>query len=128
HATGSIANIVLDEPHRVDDLDFVRDEHDTYVRRRFTLTEQAQSTHRVLNTSFYLDNPAFYEYQHRNATLSAVFLVLRIPAIGRRLVAERMRLRHIGARPHHVRGHLRNEQRRPWRVDVDVPGTLRGRY
>ncbi|HLR27780.1 MAG TPA: GMC oxidoreductase [Ruania sp.] len=128
HATGSIANIVLNEPHRVDDLDFVRDEHDTYVRRRFTLTDHAQRTHRVLNTSFYLDNPAFYEYQHRNATLSAVFLGLRVPAIGRRLVAERMRLRHIGAGPHHVGEHLRNVLRQPWRVAIDVPTIIRGRY
>lgn len=128
HATGSIANIVLKDPHRVDDLDFVRDEHDTYVRRRFTLTEDAQRTHRVLNTSFYLDNPAFYEYEHRNPTLSAVFLGLRVPAIGRRLVAERMRLRHIGREPYHVEEHLRNVLRRPWRVAVDVPGIIRERY
>ena len=128
HTTGSIASIVLDDPARVADLDFVRDEHNSYVRRRFTLTEEAQRRHRVLNTSFYLDNPEFYEYEHGSATLSAVFLALTIPPIGRRLVAERMRLRHIGPRPYNIGKHLGNVLRRPWQVAADAVAIIRGRY
>ena len=128
HTTGSIAEIVLDDPARVTDLDFVRDEHDSYVRRRFTLTENAQRHHRVLNTSFYLDNPAFYDYEHHNATLSAVFLGLLFPPIGRRIVAERMRLRHIGPRPHRVGKHGVNVLRHPWRVVADTVDIIRRRY
>src|SRR5690606_34319692 len=84
--------------------------------------------HRVLNTSFYLDNPEFCEYEHRNATLSAVFLALTIPPIGRRLVAERMRLRHIGPRPYNRGKHLGNVLRHPWRVVSDAFAIIRGRY
>ncbi|QAY59959.1 GMC family oxidoreductase [Microbacterium protaetiae] len=128
HATGSIADIVLDDPARAADLDFVRDEHDTYIRRRFTLTEEAQRRHRVLNTSFYLDNPPFYEYEHRNATLSAVFLGLAIPPVGRSILAEGIRLRHVGPRPYHVGKHIANIVRRPFRAAADVFDIIRRRY
>jgi choline dehydrogenase-like flavoprotein len=128
HATGSVADIVLTDPADVADLDFVRDEYDTYIRRRFTLTEEAQRRHRVLNTSFYVDNPPFYEYEHRNATLSAVFLGLAIPPIGRMILAEGIRLRHIGPRPYRVGKHIGNILRRPWRAAVDVYDIIRRRY
>lgn len=128
HVTGSVANIVLDQPERVSDLDFVRDASDSYIRRRFTLTEDVQRAHRVLNTSFYLDNPAFYQHEHGNPTLSAVFLAMTVPPLGRRMVAERMRLRHIGPRPYRVAKHLRNVLRKPLRVVSDALSILRGRY
>lgn len=128
HATGSIADIVLDDPARAADLDFVRDESDTYIRRRFTLTEDAQRRHRVLNTAFYLDNPPFYEADHRNATLSLVFLGLAFPPTGRRIIAEGIRLRHVGPRPYRIRAHVGNVLRRPWRAVVDVTDVIRRRY
>ncbi|WP_245980061.1 GMC family oxidoreductase [Gryllotalpicola protaetiae] len=128
HATGSIAEIVLDDPTRAADLDFVRDEFDTYIRRRFTLSEEAQRRHRVLNTSFYLDNPPFYEYQHRNATLSLVFLGLVIPPVGRAILAEGIRLRHIGPRPYRIGAHIRNILRRPLRAVTDVSDVILRRY
>lgn len=128
HATGSIADIVLTDPARAVDLDFELDAHDTYIRRRFTLTPQAQRRHRVLNTSFYLDNPPFYEYEHRNPTLSAVFLGIAIPWIGRRILAEGIRLRHVGPKPHHVWQHIGNIARRPFRAAGEVIDILRKRY
>jgi len=128
HATGSIADIVLDDPARAADLDFVRDEHDTYIRRRFTLSEDAQRRHRVLNTSFYLDNPPFYEYEHRNPTLSAVFLGIAIPPVGRMILAEGIRLRHVGPKPYRVGKHIGNIVRRPFRAAGEVIDILRRRY
>ncbi|QEO16223.1 GMC oxidoreductase [Agromyces intestinalis] len=128
HLTGSVADIVLNDPARSADLDFELDEHDTYIRRRFTLTEQAQRRHRVLNTSFYLDNPPFYEYEHRSATLSAVFLGLTVPPVGRRILAEGIRLRHIGPRPYRIGHHIANILRRPWRAAAEVLDILRKRY
>lgn len=128
HATGSIADIVLDDPASARDLDFERDEHDTYIRRRFTLSEEAQRRNRVLNTSFYLDNPPFYEHEHRNATLSAVFLGLAIPPIGRRILAEGIRLRHVGPKPYRVGKHILNIVRRPFRAAADVADIVWRRY
>nr|BFF09393.1 hypothetical protein GCM10025699_06960 [Microbacterium flavescens] len=128
HATGSIADVVLDDPASAAELDFVRDDHDTYIRRRFTLTEEAQREHEILNTSFYIDNPPFYEESHRNPTLSAVFLGLAIPPIGRRVLAEGIRLRHVGPRPYRVRAHLANIFRKPWRALADIADILGRRY
>ncbi len=128
HATGSVADIVLDDPARAADLDFVRDEHDTYVRRRFTLAPEAQRRHRVLNTSFYLDNPDFYRAEHRNPTLSAVFLGIAIPPLGRAILAEGIRLRHVGPRPYALRAHIANVLRAPWRALADVSDIVRRRY
>ncbi|GAB2456421.1 GMC oxidoreductase [Xylanimonas ulmi] len=128
HATGSIADIIFDDPKRAAEIDFERDTDGTYVRRRFTLTAQAQRRHQVLNTSFYLDNPPFYEEEHRNPTLSLVFLGLAVAPIGRRLIAEGIRLRHIGPPPYHYGAHLLNVLRRPWRAALDVLDVLRERY
>ena len=128
HATGSIADIVLTDPASAADLDFVHDEHDSYIRRRFSLTPDAQRRHRVLNTAFYLDNPPFYEHEHRSATLSLVFLGLAIKPIGGRMIAEGIRLRHTGPRPYHVGRHLLNILRRPWRAAIDIVDILRRRY
>ncbi|WP_019180076.1 GMC oxidoreductase [Microbacterium yannicii] len=128
HATGSVADVVLDDPGGAADLDFVRDEHDTYIRRRFTLAPEAQRRHGVLNTAFYLDNPPFYEDGHRSATLSAVFLAIAVPIFGRRVLAEGIRLRHVGPRPYRIRQHLANVLRRPWRAMADVAGILSLRY
>ncbi|NQX27503.1 GMC family oxidoreductase [Microbacteriaceae bacterium VKM Ac-2854] len=128
HATGSVANIVLKDPADVAALDFRRDEHDSYVRRRFTFDESSQREHELLNTSFYLDNPPFYETGHRNATLSLVFLALAVPPVGRRILAEGIRLRHIGPTPRRYGAHVRNVLRRPWRAAGDTLDILRRRY
>ncbi|NQX10195.1 FAD-binding protein [Microbacteriaceae bacterium VKM Ac-2855] len=128
HATGSVANVVLDDPADAAALDFVHDEHDSYVRRRFTIADATQRERELLNTSFYLDNPAFYDDEHRNATLSLVFLALAVPVIGRRILAEGIRLRHIGPAPRHYGRHLLNVARQPWRAAADTLDILRRRY
>ncbi|GGE89646.1 FAD-dependent oxidoreductase [Mycetocola zhadangensis] len=128
HATGSVADIVLTEPESARDMNFHRESDGTYLRRRFTLTEEAQRREEILNTSFYLDNPPFYEVDHRNATLSLVYLGLLIPPIGRRILAEGIRLRHIGTRPWRIGAHVANVLRQPWRAAVDVLDVLRHRY
>ncbi|SFN58257.1 GMC oxidoreductase [Mycetocola miduiensis] len=128
HAAGHVADLVLDEPERARELDFHRGAEGTYQRRRFTLSGAAQRRERILNTSFYLDNPPFHDVKHRNATLSLVYLALVIPFVGRRVLAERIRLRHIGAPPRRIGAHLTNVLRRPWRAAADVGDILRYRY
>jgi hypothetical protein len=128
HATGSIANIVLTDPADFDALDFQQDAFDSYTRRRFSLGADALREHQLLNASFYVDNPPFWDYRHRNATLSAVFLALVIPPIGRRILAEGIRLRHIGPAPRRYWPHVANVVRRPWRAIADTSDILRRRY
>jgi choline dehydrogenase-like flavoprotein len=128
HASGSVADVVFAEPKRAREMDFTQDADGTYLRRRFTLSEAVQRRNRILNTSFYVDNPPFYEVGHRNATLSLVYLGLVIPLIGRRLLAEGIRLRHIGVPPRRIGAHVANVLRRPWRAAADVLDVLVHRY
>lgn len=128
HATGSIADIVLTDPADFDALDFHRDAFDSYTRRRFTFGDETLREHQLLNTSFYVDNPPFWDHRHRNATLSAVFLALVVPPVGRRILAEGIRLRHIGTPPRRYWPHVVNVLRRPWRALVDTSDILRRRY
>jgi choline dehydrogenase-like flavoprotein/aryl-alcohol dehydrogenase-like predicted oxidoreductase len=128
HIFGSIASIVLTDPDDFSDLDFAADDSATYVRRRLTLSAEAQRQHQLLNTSFFADNPPFYDQRHRNPTLSMVFLGLSIPAIGRRMISEAIRLRHIGPPPYHYGAHLLNILRRPWQAVADIITILRLRY
>jgi choline dehydrogenase-like flavoprotein len=108
HISGKIANLVLNEPAVIADLDFERDASGTYVRRRFMLSEAAQRTHGLLNTSFFPDNAPFRDPRHHSSVLSAVFLALALPPIGRRLVSEPIRIAHVGPKPHHLGGHIMN--------------------
>ncbi|MDD0815691.1 aldo/keto reductase [Curvibacter sp. HBC28] len=128
HIMGCIARVVLKQPADVQWLDFSQDADGTYLRRRWLPTPATQRANGLLNTSFYIDNPPFYDHRHGNPTLSAVFLGLAIAPIGRRLVAEAMRLKHIGRPPYRWGAHSLNILRRPWRAGLDVVDILRHRY
>ena len=108
HIAGKIANIVLNDPGSINDLDFKLDQNGAYRRRRFMLTADAQLQHKVLNTAFWPDNPSFYDPSHGSGVLSSVFLVLAFPPTGRRLLPEAIRLAHTGPRPYLLATHLRN--------------------
>jgi choline dehydrogenase-like flavoprotein len=108
HLSGKIANIQFEDPGTIQDLDFVRDETGTFYRRRLMLTVDAQIRNRLLNTSFWPDNPPFYDASHRNAVLSATFLALAFPPTGRRILPEAIRLAHTGPRPYRIAAHMRN--------------------
>lgn len=128
HLTGSIANIQLTRAADIRDLDFRLDDHNAYVRRRFSFSERTQRERRLLNTSFYADNPPFYAEGHRNSTLSLVFLALALAPLGRRILAEGIRLRHIGPTPRRYAPHLVNIAKRPFHAVADVLQILRRRY
>ena len=108
HISGKIANILLNEPAAIADLDFELDASRAYVRRRFMLSEAAQRTHGLLNTAFFPDNAPFHDPRHQSSVLSAVFLALALPPIGRRLVSEAIRIAHVGPKPHNFAAHIGN--------------------
>ena len=128
HLQGSIATIQLADPADIRDLDLDLDENGVYVRRRFSFSDRALRERRILNTSFHVDNPPFYDSGHRNSTLSLVFLALSTAPIGHRILAEGIRLRHIGPAPRRYAPHIRNVARRPFRAAADVVQILRKRY
>jgi len=128
HISGKIANIVLNEPAAIVDLDFELDTSGAYVRRRFMLSEEAQRTHGLLNTAFFPDNTPFHDPRHRSSVLSAVFLALAVPPVGRRLVSEAIRIAHVGPKPHRYGAHIANVLRGAPAGAMDLLKIVRGRF
>lgn len=92
------------------------------------LTTNAQTANRVLNTSFWPDNPPFYDPNHHSGVLSSVFLALAFPPTGRYLLPEAIRLAHTGPRPYQLAAHLRNAILGAPRGTVDMVRILRDRF
>ena len=127
HLSGKIANLVLSDPADVRLHDFVLDQG-VYERRRLSLTDDVLNGQQLLNISFWADNPAFHDPQHRNALLSLTWLGLAIPAVGRRLLPEAVRQSHLGPRPRRVWPHVRNVLADPVGAALQVTTVLRERY
>src|ERR1017187_3383666 len=127
HISGKIASIAFEPPAAAADLDFKLDDG-VYIRRRLMLTSSAQQSHRLLNASFWPDNPPFHDARHGSGVLSTVFLALAFPPVGRRLVAEAIRLAHTGPRPYRVAAHLRNVLLGAASGARDIKNILRDRF
>jgi choline dehydrogenase-like flavoprotein len=128
HISGKIASIALNDPASIADYDFVLDTNGAYYRRRFMLTPEAQLEHKVLNTAFWPDNPPFYDPAHGSGVLSAVFLALAIPPVGRKILSEGIRLAHTGPKPYPIGAHVRNAVLGAPRAAFDLYAILRDRY
>lgn len=126
HVSGKIADIVLADPAAASAHDFFLD-HRVFARRRFTLKAEAQTRENLLNIAFWVDNPAFYLPDHGNGVLSLVWLALATPPIGRRLVAEGVRVNHVGPAPLRWRRHLMNVLRSPASTMREIATILYGR-
>jgi len=117
HVNGTIADVVLDSRALHDGLDFHLDGHGSYVRRRLVPAPATQAAERLTNVAFWPVVPEVADPSHRSGPLSAVFLALSAGPLGRRLIAEPIRLKHVGAPPYRRLAHARN-------VVLDLPRTL----
>ena len=95
HVIGEIADVIYAD-NVLDDLaDFYVDEHGSYVRRRFVASEETQREHGLLNCSMWPVSPPVADARHNSGILSMVFLGLSVGPIGRLLIAEAIRKRHV---------------------------------
>jgi choline dehydrogenase-like flavoprotein len=117
HLSGQIADIVFKDKALHDGLDYHVDAHGSYVRRRLVPGEATQEAERLANIAFWPVVPPIANAAHRSGPLSAVFLALSVAPLGRRLIAEPVRLKHVGPPPYRRGAHLRN-------VFADLPRTL----
>ena len=117
HVNGTIADVVLESPALHDGLDFHVDGHGSYVRRRLVPSPETQAAARLSNVAFWPVVPEVANASHRSGPLSATFLALSVGPLGRRLIAEPIRLKHVGPPPYDRGAHLRN-------VLFDLPRTL----
>jgi hypothetical protein len=108
HLSGEIADIVFASRALHDGLDYHVDAHGTYVRRRLVPSEAVQRSAGLSNVAFWPVVPKVSNPAHRSGPLSAVFLALSFGPLGRRLIAEPVRLKHVGAPPYRRLAHARN--------------------
>ena len=117
HLSGQIADIVFESRALHDGLDYHVDAHGSYVRRRLVPAAATQAAERLANVAFWPVVPPIANPAHRSGPLSAVFLALSLAPLGRRLIAEPIRLKHVGPPPYRRGAHLRN-------LVLDLPRTL----
>ncbi|MFM1814530.1 MAG: hypothetical protein RLZ98_1225 [Pseudomonadota bacterium] len=113
HLAGTLADVEIHNQALHDGLDFHVDRHGSYVRRRIVPCTRLQADERLANIAFWPVVPEIFDPRHRSGPLSAVFLALSIAPLGRRLVAEAIRLRHVGEAPHRRLAHIVNMLRDP---------------
>ena len=124
HVNGCIADITFDNQVLHDGLDFHVDDHGSYVRRRIMPSVTTQETNDIANVAFWPVVPEIANPTHRSGPLSAVFLALSIAPLGRRLLAEPMRVKHVGEVPFHRGRHILNMLRDPLRTIGFAPWFL----
>ena len=108
HVTGEIADIVFANPALDAAFDFFVDDHGSYVRRRFVPSGETQLCEQVLNVAMWPVVPPVADPRHGNGLLSLIYLSLAIGPIGRMIVAEAIRKRHIPEKPVNTVRHLEN--------------------
>jgi len=116
HVNGCIADIQFHNAALHDGLNFHIDDNGSYVRRRIQPSVKTQKAHQLANVAFWPTVPEIADAAHRSGPLSAVFLALSIAPIGRRLLAEPLRLKHVGEPPYHRLAHIGNLLRDPLRT------------
>ncbi|WP_162561401.1 GMC oxidoreductase [Methylobacterium terrae] len=116
HVIGEIADITLASDALDAAFMFERDPQGWYVRRRFVPSPALQDEHDLLNVAFWPVIPRMADAGHRDALLSLAFLALSFEPVGRALLPQALRVRHI---PKAVErsAHLRN-------VCRNLPGAL----
>jgi GMC oxidoreductase/FAD binding domain len=108
HVIGDIAQIIFANTALAGAFDYFVDGHGSYVRRRFVPSQSTQLREKILNGAMFPIVPPVADVRHGSAILSLVYLALSYDPLGRRIVADAIRKRHIPNEPVDVAGHLLN--------------------
>ncbi len=95
HVIGEIADIVLADAAADRLFEFEIDAGGAYRRRRFVPTAEAQRRNGLMNSALWPVVPRISDARHRDGFLSAIALALSIRPLGRRLIPEALRKRHV---------------------------------
>jgi choline dehydrogenase-like flavoprotein len=95
HLIGEIADIVFANDAIDAAFDFQRDGRGSFVRRRLTPSPALQARLELPNISFWPVAPPVADPRHRSGPLSATAMALSTPGIGRMIVPELIRARHL---------------------------------
>jgi choline dehydrogenase-like flavoprotein len=127
HLYGSSAEMVI-APALDRGIDYFRDPHGYYVRRRFTPSPDLQRRAGLSNVSLWPDYPVIYDARHRDGILSFAYLALSVPWIGRQIVVESIRRNYVGPNPVHRLPHIGNVLRAIPSTATFIPRFLYQRY
>ena len=116
HIIGEIADIVFADGRLDEAFDFQLDGRGSYVRRRFTPSATLQREDTLPNIGFWPVVPSIADPRHASGPLSAVAMALSTPTLGRALIPELIRARHVPASIDWI-AHAGN-------VMADLPATL----
>jgi choline dehydrogenase-like flavoprotein len=108
HVIGDIATIEFSNAALDRAFDFFVDTNGSYVRRRFVPSQSTQLREKILNSAMFPTVPPVADARHGSAILSLIYLVLAYGPLGRLIVAEAIRKRHIPPKPVDLAGHLLN--------------------
>ena len=95
HVIGEVADVTFATDALDAAYDFYIDEHGSYVRRRIIPSDDLQRRAALPNISFWPVVPPSADPRHGNAILSMVILALSVGPLGRLVVAEAIRKRHV---------------------------------
>lgn len=126
HVNGKVANIEFKSCEVESAFDFKQMDSGQYFRRRITPSHDTIADGRISNVAFWPVIPKISDPRHKNGLLSAAYLALKAPVIGRRLVPQAIRELHA-AEDNPVLPHLMNIARRPWHLGV-IPEFAFNRY
>ena len=137
HIEGVIANVRFRTPPKSTIFGYERDVDGIYIRRRLTVSREAQHTHELPNVAAWLANPELADPRHHNGVLSFCYLALKSP-LGHRVASDAQRLSlsgedvpgspYGGAEQGPVRSHLLNVACHPWSVARFAIGFGSGRF
>jgi choline dehydrogenase-like flavoprotein len=95
HVIGEVADITFNTEALDAAYHFYIDEYGSYARRRLIPSDAAQRQHHLLNVSFWPVVPPVADSRHKSGLLSMVCFAFALKPLGRLVIAEAIRKRHI---------------------------------
>jgi len=117
HISGKIASVKFYGDPQKTEYGFIRDEDGVYLKRRFQFTTDFLLKRDLLNTAIWLDNPLYYDYEHRCGAMSLMYLVMITPYLGKKLAPPAIARSITSGKSKNIGKHL-------WNVIKDIPGSI----
>ncbi|NEU10250.1 GMC family oxidoreductase [Flavihumibacter sp. R14] len=117
HLSGKIASVKFSGDPKRTDYGFISDRDGTYVRRRFQFSTEFLVKQNLLNTAIWLDNPLYYNANHKSGAMSFMYLMMLVPFVGKRLAPPAIAQSITKGKVNDIRKHL-------WNIIKDLPGSL----
>lgn len=117
HISGDIAVAHFTTPPQQTKFGFDRDPDNIYLRHRFSFTQEFLLEKELTNIVAWLGVPKFADPSHENGILSAAYVALNSPFLGKYLTAKAIQKSLLGDQQGVYRQHLKN-------ILNDLPNTL----